>query len=259
MDLALAQRLAGLDELAAGGDDHDPRAGPHADRAPADRREESDLRRTEDGARREGQLPGPYVAAARADVRAGLRGPVHPHLAARALRGGAGGAHAGGRAPARTAVGPLDGDDGLGAGRQRGARHDPGGLPGADGRQPAVTGRDVADDREDRGELLGGTGDIGDPHRVPVHGAVVERRQRDRHRHVLDEDTALRVEELELDGFERADRREDVGQVLVHRPQTAGRARAGVRRAVLVAVLAGRVLVGRRRCRAAAQGPTSPR
>ena len=85
--------------------------------------------------------------------------------------------------------------------------------------QSVLAGRDVADHREGGRVLLARARDIRDPHRVPVHGAVVERRQGDRHRDVLDQDAALGVEELQLDGFQGADGREDVLQVFVHRPE----------------------------------------
>ena len=91
--------------------------------------------------------------------------------------------------------------------------------PGPTLEQLGLARRDVPDDREDGRELLARARDIGDPDRVPVHRAVVERRQGDRHRDVLDQDAALGVEELQLDGFEGADGREDVLQVLVHRPE----------------------------------------
>ena len=160
-------------------------------------------------------------------MRACLDGPVHPHLALGVLGGQAAGPHAAGRALAEPAVGPLDGDDGLGAGRQRGAGHDAGGLARSDTDRVVRAGRDVPDDLQGGRELLAGARDIGDPYRVPVHRAVVERRQRHRHRDVLDQDTALGVEQLEFDGLQGLDRGEDVRQVLVHRPQVVFAGRAG--------------------------------
>ncbi len=135
VDLAGAQRLVGLDEFAAGGEDHHARARAHPDRAAADGGEEGDLRRAEDGAGLQDAVAGPDVAALGADVRAGGRGAVDADLSGGALGGEAAGAHPGGAALAEPAVGPLDGDDGLRAGRDRGAGHDAGGLPGADVRE----------------------------------------------------------------------------------------------------------------------------
>lgn len=125
----------------------------------------------------QGAVASPYVAALGAHVRACFGGPVHVHLSLGALGGEAAGAHAGHRALAEASVGPLDGDDGLGAGRQRGAGHDAGGLSGADVQQFGMARRDIPDDVQDGRELLARARHVGDPDRVPVHGAVVERRQ----------------------------------------------------------------------------------
>lgn len=152
-------------------------------------------------------------------MRACLGRAVDLHLSEGALGVRAVGAHPRDRALAEAAVGPLHGDDGLGAGRHRGAGHDAGGLAGAHVEQLGLARRDIADDRQSGRELLARARDIRDPHRIPVHRAVVERRQGDRHRHVLDQDAALGVEELQLDGFEGANGREDVLQVLGHRPE----------------------------------------
>ncbi len=84
-------------------------------------------------------------------MRAGGRGAVDADLSAGALGGEAAGAHPGGGALAESAVGPLDGDDGLGAGRERGAGHDARGLSGADVHGVGRARRDVADDLEEAG------------------------------------------------------------------------------------------------------------
>lgn len=227
VDLAGVQRLARLHQFAAGGEHDHPRAGAYPDGAAADRGQQAELRRAEDRARAKGEVARADVAALGPYVGAGLRRAVHPYLAGGALGGGAVGAHPGDRALAESPVGPLDRDDGLGAGRQRGAGHDAGGLPGAHVRKIRAARRDVADDGEDRRILLAGARDVRDPYRVPVHRAVVERRQGDRHRDVLDQDAALGVEELQLDGFEGADGGEDVLQVVVHRPEAVLAGRAG--------------------------------
>jgi hypothetical protein len=124
------------------------------------------------------------------------------------------------RAIAEAPVRPLHGHDGLGAGRQRGPGHDPGGLARPDVQEVGLTRGDVPDDLQGGRVLLARARDIRDPYRVPVHRAVVEGRQRDRHHDVLDQDAALGIGQLQLDGFQGADGGEDVLQVLVHRPQT---------------------------------------
>ncbi|GAA4949935.1 hypothetical protein GCM10023238_15310 [Streptomyces heliomycini] len=239
VDLPRAQFPVGLDEFAAGGEHHHARARAHAHRAAADRGEQGDLRRAEDGAGRQGPVAGPDVAALGAHVRACPGRAVHVHLPGGALGGEAAGAHPGDRALAEAAVGPLDGDDGLGAGRERGAGHDAGGLAGADVEEAGRARGDVPDDLEGRRVPLARARDVRDPHRVPVHGAVVERGQGDRHRDVLDQDAALGVEEVQLDGFEGPDGREDVVQVLVHRPEavrTCGAGRDGAQRCCISSV-----------------------
>jgi hypothetical protein len=218
VDLAAAQLLVGLDEFAAGGHDDHTGAGAYAYGAAADRGEQADLRRAEDRAGVEGAVAGFHVAALGAHVRACLGRAVDLYLPEGALGGRAVGPHSGDRALAQAAVGPLHGDDCLGAGRQRGAGHDARGLAGAHVEQLRLARRDIADDRQNGRELLARARDIRDPHRVPVHRAVVERWQGDRHRDVLDQHAALGVEELQLDGFEGAHGREDVLQVLGHRP-----------------------------------------
>ncbi len=150
--------------------------------------------------------------------------PVHPDLAGGAFGGAAVRVHGVGRALARTAVGPLDRDHGLGARGQRGARHDAGGLPRPHGLvvgEPGAARGHVADDGEHRGELLARALDVGHPDRVPVHGAVVEGRQGHLDDDVLDEDAPLGVGQLQLDGLQRTHRGEDVVQVLVDRPDPA--------------------------------------
>ncbi|MGX1252180.1 hypothetical protein RKD48_004691 [Streptomyces ambofaciens] len=232
VDLPGRQLLVGLDEFASGGEHHHARARAHPYRAPADRGEQADLRWAEDRTGRQGAVAGADVAALRADVRPCLGRAVHVDVALGALRGQAAGAHAGHRSLAEPAVGPFDGDDGLGAGRERGAGHDAGGLAGAHGDRVGLAGGDVPDDLQNGGELLAGARDVGDPHRVPVHGAVVERRQGQRHRDVVDQDAPLGVEQVQLDRVQGADGGEDVVQVVLHRPQPV---RAGARGGVVVA------------------------
>ncbi len=83
---------------------------------------------------------------------------------------------------------------------------------------PAWTGGDVADDRQvHRVSLATAVGDVGDPHGVAVHRGVVEGRQVDVGRHVLGEDAAVGVEQLQVERRERLDAVEDVGQVLRRR------------------------------------------
>ena len=137
------------------------RARAHQHPVAADRGEQGDLPRAEDGAR--------PVEHRRRPARTSL--PGRPDVLARARRARVIGTRA------VAAVGPLDRDDRLGAGGQRRAGHDAGGLPGADAYAAAVAGRDVADDRQNGRVLLARARDVRDPDRVPVHRAVVERRQ----------------------------------------------------------------------------------
>ncbi|BCK70667.1 hypothetical protein Srufu_046200 [Streptomyces libani subsp. rufus] len=218
MDLAGAQRLAGLNQFTAGRQHHDAGTGADPDRAAADGGEQADLGGAEDGARRQGQLAFGDIAAAGPDMGAGGGRAVDADLAAGVLGGGAVGAHRGGRPLARAAVGPFDRDDGLGAGRYRGAGHDAGGLTGPDRGQFAAARRDIADDGEGGRGALRGVRDIGGPDRVAVHRAVVEGRQGDGDRDVLDQYAALGVEELQLDRVERSDLRQHVVEMLGHRP-----------------------------------------
>src|SRR5690606_20545036 len=64
VDLAARQRLAGLDQFAAGGQDDDAGAGPYDHGGAADRREQPDLRRADDRAGGQRQIARPDVAAA---------------------------------------------------------------------------------------------------------------------------------------------------------------------------------------------------
>ena len=107
VDLARRERLAGLDQLAAGGDDDDPRAGAGPDPVAADRGEQPDL-------------PGPEAGAG-VEHRARRRArPRRPGGCARRPR-----ARWVMRTAGEAAVGPLDRDDRVGAGRHRRAGHDP--------------------------------------------------------------------------------------------------------------------------------------
>lgn len=81
MDLPGAQRLAGLDQFAAGRQHHDPGAGADLDRAAADGGEQADLGGAEDRARPQGRLAFGGIAAAGADMGAGGGRAVDADLA----------------------------------------------------------------------------------------------------------------------------------------------------------------------------------
>ena len=121
MDLARRGRAARLDQLAAGGDDHDagPRAGPGPGRGRRRRAARSGPARA--GCRRRGP-------ARRRDVLAARGGCTAPGFGAWVMRD---------RGDA--AVGPLDRDDGVGAGRHRRAGHDPHAEPGLHACRPTAT------------------------------------------------------------------------------------------------------------------------
>ncbi len=131
-----------------------------------------------------------------------------------------GGHRVGGAAGAGAAVGPLDRGDGPGAGRDGCAGHDPGGLAGAHGGEFTGAGGDVADHGQHRGVRVARADGVGRAQGVAVHRAVVEGGQVALGDDVLGQPAALRVEQLELDGGERADGGQDVREVLVHGPQT---------------------------------------
>ena len=186
VDLAGLGRRARLDQLAAGREDHDSRAGPDHDPVAAHRGEQAELPRAEAGAGVEHDLPGLHVLALAA------------HRVARLRRLGDG--H--GR---DAAVGPLERHHGLGAGWHRRAGHDPDRHAGLHGVGRARPCRDVTDDRELRGGRGAGLLDVGEPHGVAVDGGVVEAGQVDVGDDRLGEDAAVRVEQLEVQRRDRPD------------------------------------------------------
>ena len=131
-DLAEARLAAGLDELVAGGQHHDPGPGHDPDPGDAGRGEQGDLAGAEQGARPQDDLARVDVLARMAHVLARCRGTAQGDVD-----------HA--------AVGLLDGHDGVGAARHRRAGHDPHGLAGGQGQRVGVAGRDVVDDGEHHG------------------------------------------------------------------------------------------------------------
>ena len=136
------------------------------------------------------------VVAGRPDVLAQLGCLVDPDL------GGA-------------AVGPLVGDDRVGARRDRGAGHDLGRRAGLERAQGGLAGADLADDRQRHRLVGGGARDVGQADGVPVHRGVVEARQRDRRDDVLGAGEAERVEQGLGDRRHRAHAAEHPREVLL--------------------------------------------
>ena len=160
-DPAEAERLPGGDELGARRQHGHPRPA-HQRHAPmAERHGRGGRRRGPPQARWQPGLPRPDVFPPTAHVpalrhRLGDQHRLWQHHGARRL------------------VGLLDRYDGVGAGRQRGPRHDAGGLSLAHRRHGRCAGGDVADDSQPRaGRQVGGTDG------EPVHGGVVEGRHVD--------------------------------------------------------------------------------
>src|SRR5690606_21860232 len=124
-------------------------------------------------------------------------------------------------AAAQATVRPLDRYDRVRALREGGAGHDARRVARGDGGEFGAARRDVPHHTQHGGGLLVGALHVPGAYRVAVHRAVVEGRQRGGDGDVLQQDAALRVEEMELDGLQRADATEDVLQVLLDRPGLA--------------------------------------
>ena len=162
----------------------------------AERGDQADLLRPEDG-------PALDDDGARVDVLA-----AHPDV--RAL---------GDRSDSHAAAVELGHDllriDGVGAPRHRGASHDPDGLAG---RQRAVehgAGRQVGDDPK---IARPGGGDVGAPDGVTVHRRVVGRRHVERRPHILGDDATERLAQREELGRGAAgDLGEDPILAILHR------------------------------------------
>ena len=155
-----------LDQLAAGGDDDDARAaGRHIADGAVGRREQPDLRGAEDRSRRAARVrPRRASSPARRMCWPSTRG----------LRM---------MTTDDAAVGPLELDDRVGAGRHRRAGHDARAEAGLDADAGVAAGGDVADHRQRDRRCLGGRRrDVVQPYRVAVHRRVVEAGQRARRR-----------------------------------------------------------------------------
>ena len=152
-DLPGSQRLARQPELAAGGEDGDPRAAGDGDAVAAHRRQKADLGGAEEGAAGKKDVAHRDVLGGAPHVGARLhRLPHDKHLA--------------------VLLGVLHLHHGVDPWRQRSAGHDLGGLTGADLPADPATGGYVHDDAE-----LAATGlKLGATHGVTVHRRVVERR-----------------------------------------------------------------------------------
>ncbi len=192
-DLAGRERAARLDQLGAGGDDHDARTRAREHAPPPHAGDDPQLRGPDQGARLEHDLSGLYVLPGPPDRVAHLGAAVDAY---------------GDRAPVR----PLDRHHGVGPGRHGRAGHDAHGVAGPDGAQLDRAGRHVVDHRQRNGDLR----QILGPDRVPVHGRVVERRQRHRRGDVLGQRRAESLLQLQLQRGQRTYSGHDLGQMRVN-------------------------------------------
>ena len=170
VDLAGAERRAGLDQLVAGGQDRDARPTVDAHGAMPGGDDDGHRGRRDANARFEQAVALAEVAAGEADV--GTRGR-------RRMDGDGLGQvrHAGG------SVGLLDRDDGVGAGRDHGPGQDADGGPGPDLRLRRVARARLPDHAQGLRPAPGGPDHVRRLHREAIHGAVVP----GRHRHVGDD------------------------------------------------------------------------
>ncbi len=145
-DLARRDRLARHHHLVAGGEDGDARPARHAQPRPVHRCRQADVAGGEAAALGEAELAGGEVEPGRAHIGAGRGALAHGDR-------GAGG------------VDILLDDDGVGAGRQRGAGEDANRLARADPAVEAASGGNLADDREPRQNRY----NIGAAHGVAIH------------------------------------------------------------------------------------------
>ena len=114
----------------------------------------------------------------------------------------------------------LDGDDRVGAGRQRRPGRDPDGGPGLDAGRGDAAGRHFADDPQRDRSVLGRRGHVGGPDRVAVHRAVVPRRQVGRGRDRDGQDEPQRgLGSMGLDGERTVKRAEHRGAGVLHRQE----------------------------------------
>ena len=181
VDRGRAQRLAGLHQFVAGGDDGDARPARDGDLRDAAGRQHADLARADDGA-------GAQQRLAAGDIGAGIGDE---------LSGRSGAADLDRARPRR--LGVLDHDDGVCAARHRTAGRDRRGRA----RQDRPRRRDAAGDHlvvqhHAHRRRLAGRSEIGRTHRKAIDIGAVERRHVDRRHHVFGERAAERIGERAL-------------------------------------------------------------
>jgi hypothetical protein len=197
-DLAGRELGAGLGELVAGRDHHDPRPRVHEHAAEAHRGAHPDVGRAEPAARGEHDVACADVLAGEADVVAGLGDDPQPH-------------------PVADLVGQLDRHDRVGARRDRRAGHDPDGLAG---RHLDLLGR-AGGDLAGHAQLVA-LRDVQRAHCEPVHRGVREARHVRGRGHVLGQHAAVGLEQPELDRLERGDALEHLPPVELERDELVG-------------------------------------
>ena len=200
VDRVVAAGGAGLAQLRARGQDHHARPGPHGHRRAADAGQQAELARAEERALLDEEVALGDVLAGHAHVLAGPGRPRDDHLG-------------------DAAVGPLVGHDGVRARGHGRAGHDLHGRAGRHRADAGLAGADLPHDRQVHRTLVGGGRDVVAHHGVPVHGGVVEARQRDRRGDVLRHDQPQRVEQRLLVRRQRTQRVEDLLLVLGDGPQ----------------------------------------
>ena len=202
-DLAGGQGLAWFGQLIAGGEHRYP--GPREDLGPgpAGRGEHGDLHRAEPGAPGQQYVAFACVIAAVPDRVARFHRQPDRHLG-------------------DAAVGVFYRHDGVRRGGELGPGRDPQAGAGGDRVGPGVTGCDFAGDpKRDRG-VLGRPGGVRGDQCVPVHGRVVERRQRAARGDVLGQHGALGLGDAELGRRQRPDPVQDVRAMRVDADQVLG-------------------------------------
>ena len=176
-DLPRAQAPRRLDQLVAGRQHADARAGHDRHLGAAERGQHPDERSGDPGAGPDDDRARGDVVGRAADVLARLDGCEHRDRLVVATG-----------APGRSGV--LDGHDGVGPGGHGRARHDPDRLARPDRPLGGAAGTDRVDHLQHDGQLRPGVGDVDGAHGEAVHGRAGEAREVGRRLHVLGQHTA---------------------------------------------------------------------
>ncbi len=170
----------------------------HNRRRHVERGQQAELGRAEQPPGGQDQIAHGHVLASAADVLTGYGRTRHGH-------------------PVHPAVGPLKLDDGVGAGRQRRACHDPRRGAARHRRRCARRRRDIPGDRQGDRPIGAGADDVRGVHGVSVHGRVVEPGQGGSRVQARREHAAVGGPQRQRPWWQRDDRVEDAGDMLVHR------------------------------------------